>query len=136
MAELEDDKGDMLPVRLIGLQAFLGTFWWGMLWFIYIGTHNSDELSQIPFLWMWKNLNNNRMGWLCAAYFFNFFIFGIISGTELLGYMWMQEGDGTLLGNWLMPWGYWLSPFTMWIPPFLAMLQLTVVEGNGGIGSD
>lgn len=98
---MEEDKGDLVPIRMIGLQAFIGTFWWVLLMFLYIGTHNSDELSQSPFLWMWKNMNNNRLGWIAAAYLANFFIYGLISGTELLGYMWMGDGDGTLLAMFL-----------------------------------
>jgi len=131
--DFDEYHGEMLPVRMFGLQAALGVFWWILLWFLYIGTNNSDELSQAPILWMWKNLTHSTKGWLCAAYFTNFFLYGFVSGVEFLGYMWMVGGDGTLLAEYAYPWGFWITLCLYWVPPFLFMMQLVNPPSNGGI---
>lgn len=135
LTEVEQAAQDV-AISMIEQSTFIGVFWWVLLCFLYIGTHNSDELSQKPFLWMWKNLNSNRMGWLAAAYMTNFVLYGVIIGTEFVGLEWMKMGDGTLLAFWLKPWAYWLSMTMLWGPPFLAMMQLTLTLGQGGIESD
>ena len=124
---------DTSPAMMLGLQALLGTVWWIVTFFVYIGTNATDQLSpKSPIVWFWKNLDNTTLGWVAASYFATFIAYLVVSFMELLAWLVYVFGHPQWMMIWTPIFGYWGSLIVYIIPWGFALLHLD--DPNSGTG--
>jgi len=109
---------------------------WGMLFYMKT-TYGDDTMSdsEPPVAWFWMNLSNTTMGWTAASYLTWFIFYLLISTVEFVAWLMFYAGDnGMLLSIWA-PVSFWGASITYVIPPVLAMLQIWMPVGSGGINA-
>jgi len=135
-----DPVNDTLPGLLLGIQAIVGTVWWFLVMFLYIGNTSSDTLTvsgtaTIPLLWMFSNLSSSTYGLQALAELLNLIFYAVVSVVELVAWIvWMAAADGSFAKLWFGIVGYWGSLIAYVVPPVIALLHALLATGSGGLG--
>jgi hypothetical protein len=129
-----DPVNDTMPGLLLGIQAMVGTAWWLLTMFLYIGTNTSDTLSSVPFIWMFSNLGSTTLGLQALSMLLNFVFYMVVSVVELVAWIVFMTGDGEFAKLWIGVIGYWGSLIAYVIPPVIALLHALLDSGSGGLG--
>jgi len=130
-----DPVNDTMPGLLLGIQAIIGTVWWLLTMFLYIGNNTSDTLTvsgtaSIPFLWMFSNLGTAASMMQALSLLLTFVFYMVVSVVELVAWIVFMTGDGAFAKLWMGLIGYWGSLIAYVVPPVFAMLHALLASPN------
>lgn len=107
--------------------------------FVYISNTASEDLKNdagqatVPIAWMWNGVYNVSYGWTAAAYLSNFFVYGLVSGAELVAWIMYMVGYNEFLGWWAPSYGWYGSVYLGLLPILFASFQLGFSGVTGGL---
>jgi hypothetical protein len=130
-----DPVNDTMPGLLLGIQAIIGTVWWLLTMFLYIGTTSADTLTvsgtaSIPFLWMFSNLGTAATMLQALSLLMTFVFYMVVSVVELVAWIVSMGGDYAFAKLWMGLIGYWGSLIAYVVPPVFAMLHALLASPN------
>lgn len=135
-----DPVNDTMPGLLLGIQAIVGTVWWLLTMFLYIGSNASDKLQvasadSIPLIWMWSAIGTTATMWQALSHLATLIFYLVVSVIELVAWIvWTVAADGEFATLWIGTIGYWGSLIAYVLPPVFALLHLIMATGSGGLG--
>ena len=128
-----DPLYDTTPTLMLGAQAVAGVTYWALSLFLFLKTNETDadlSPSKMPVAWFWKNLGDKKLGHVAGMYASIFFLYLMISGTELMGYAMFQMGDPSLMMYMVPTIGFWGTIMFYPLPVMMALKDLHDMNWN------
>lgn len=130
-----DPVNNTMPGLLLGIQAMVGTVWWLLTMFLYIGNNASDTLTvggaaSIPLIWMWSNLGTAATMMQALSLLMTLVLYLVVSVIELVAWIVFMGGDGAFAKLWFGIVGYWGSLIGYVAPPLFALFHGFLASPN------